>query len=183
MTYPGVYGGHNWQPMSFSPLTKLVYIPGQERHSAYEPDPSYQYKANANNTANKRGGAAGGTAREPEGAENQPQLTTDGFLLAWDPITQKERWRVTGPGVGGYTGGGTLVTGGNLVFHGNAAYDATTGQRLWQSDMADRSVTPISYMADGKQYVSVIARTGPAARVFTFVLDGKAPMPPAPSTR
>jgi quinohemoprotein ethanol dehydrogenase len=181
MTYPGVFGGHNWQPMSFSPLTKLVYIPGQERHSAYEPDPSYQYKPNANNTANKRGGAAAGTAREPEGAEKQPQLTTDGFLLAWDPITQKERWRVTGPGVGGYTGGGTLVTGGNLVFHGNAAYDATTGQKLWQSDMADRSVTPISYLLDGKQYVSVIARTGRDARVFTFVLDGKAPMPPAPA--
>ena len=95
-------------------------------------------------------------------------------------MTQKERWRVTGPTVGGYTGGGTLVTGGNLVFHGNAAYDATTGEKLWQTDMADRSVTPISYMLDGKQYVSVIARPGPAARVFTFVLDGKAEMPPMP---
>jgi quinohemoprotein ethanol dehydrogenase len=42
MTYPGVYGGHNWLPMSFSPLTKLVYIPGQERSSSYEPDPNYQ---------------------------------------------------------------------------------------------------------------------------------------------
>ncbi len=180
MTFPGVYGGHNWQPMSFSPLTKLVYIPGQERSSSYEPDPSYEYKPNANNTANKRGGAAFGKAREPEGAENQPQITTDGFLLAWDPVTQKERWRVTGAGVGGYTGGGTLATGGNLVFHGNAAYNATTGEKLWQTDMADRSVTPISYMLDGKQYVSVFARTGPGTRVFTFVLDGKEPMPPQP---
>jgi quinohemoprotein ethanol dehydrogenase len=180
MTYPGVYGGHNWQPMSFSPLTKLVYVPGQERHSVYEPDPDYQYKPNANNTANKRGGAAFGTGPEPEGADKQPQITTDGFLLAWDPVTQKERWRVTSATVGGYTGGGTLVTGGNLMFHGNAAYDATTGEKLWQSDMADRSVTPISYMLDGKQYVSVIARTGPGARVFTFVLDGKEPMPPQP---
>ncbi len=72
------------------------------------------------------------------------------------------------------------MTGGNLVFHGNAAYDATTGEKLWETDMVDRSVTPISYMLDGKQYVSVIARPGPAARVFTFVLDGKEPMPPPP---
>ncbi len=164
MTFPGVYGGHNWQPMSFSPLTNLVYVPGQERSSSYEPDPSYEYKPNANNTANRRGGAAFGKAPEPEGAENQPQVTTDGFLLAWDPVTQKERWRVTSPTVGGYTGGGTLATGGNLVFHGNAAYDATTGEKLWQTDMADRSVTPISYMLDGKQYISVIARPGPDAR-------------------
>ena len=55
---------------------------------------------------------------------------------------------------------------------------ATTGQKLWQTDMGDRVVTPISYMLDGKQYVSVVARPGPAARVFTFVLDGTAPMPP-----
>src|ERR1700734_3497783 len=27
---PGPLGAHNWQPMSFSPLTGLVYIPGQE---------------------------------------------------------------------------------------------------------------------------------------------------------
>jgi quinohemoprotein ethanol dehydrogenase len=180
MTWPGIYGGHNWQPMSFSPVTKLVYIPGQERKSAYEPDPDYVYKPNANNNSSKRGGGGGGTAPEPEGADKQPEVTTDGFLLAWDPVTQKERWRLTDSSVGGYIGGSTLVTGGNLVFHGNAAYDATTGQKLWETNMGDRAVTPISYMLDGKQYVSVVARPGPAARVFTFVLDGKEPMPPLP---
>lgn len=181
MTWPGIFGGHNWQPMSFSPLTKLVYIPGQERKSAYEPDPDYEYKPNSNNNSSKRGGGGGGTAPEPEGADKQPQVTTDGFLLAWDPVTQKERWRLTDSSVGGYIGGGTLVTGGNLVFHGNAAYDANTGAKLWETNMGDRIVTPISYMVDGKQYVSVVARPGVNARVFTFVLDGNAPMPPVPA--
>jgi len=55
-------------------------------------------------------------ALEPEGAENQPKAT-GGFPLAWDPKTQKERWRLTGPG-GTNGGGGTLATAGNLVFHG-----------------------------------------------------------------
>lgn len=34
--------------------------------------------------------------------------------------------------------------------------------------------------AGWEAYVSVVARSGPATRVFTFVLDGKALMPPAP---
>ena len=67
------------------------------------------------------------------------------------------------------------------MFHGNAAYDATSGQKLWETEMGSQVVTPITYMLDGKQYVSVIARPGRDARVFTFVLDGKAPMPPAPA--
>ena len=67
------------------------------------------------------------------------------------------------------------------MFHGNAAYDATSGQRLWETQMGNQVVTPITYMLDGKQYVSVIARPGTASRVFTFVLDGKEPTPPAPA--
>ncbi len=41
-------------------------------------------------------------------------------------------------------------------------------------------MTPITYMLDGKQYVSLVARPQTNARVFTFVLDGNAEMPPAP---
>ncbi len=61
-----------------------------------------------------------------------------------------------------------------------AAYHAETGVKLWSTDLGGGAVTPISYMLDGKQYVSVIARPVPNARLFTFVLDGTAPMPPAP---
>src|SRR5207237_6771492 len=35
------------------------------------------------------------------------------MLVAWDPVTQKERWRTPG---GGAVGGGTVTTAGNLVF-------------------------------------------------------------------
>ena len=39
------------------------------------------------------------------------------FLVAWDPIAQKEKWRLTfdRPGITG----GTLATAGNLLFHGS----------------------------------------------------------------
>ena len=35
------------------------------------------------------------------------------MLVAWDPVTQRERWRTPG---GGAVGGGTVTTAGNLVF-------------------------------------------------------------------
>ncbi|HMI93088.1 MAG TPA: PQQ-dependent dehydrogenase, methanol/ethanol family, partial [Polyangiales bacterium] len=38
---PGPYGAHNWQPMSFSPQTKLVYIPSQDVPFNYAVDPRY----------------------------------------------------------------------------------------------------------------------------------------------
>ena len=33
---PGPLGGHNWQPMSFSPITGLVYIPAIETAFPYQ---------------------------------------------------------------------------------------------------------------------------------------------------
>jgi hypothetical protein len=63
--------------------------------------------------------------KERRGAENQPKATSGGFLLAWDPVTQRERWRVTD--AGSFGGGFTVTTAGNLVFHGAIAYNAQTG--------------------------------------------------------
>jgi quinohemoprotein ethanol dehydrogenase len=187
---PGPGGAHNWQPMSFSPLTGLVYIPGQESSYTYRVESSFEYNRGTRNmgivsnlgprrpdgTTAPAPPSSGPPAREPEGAADQPKAT-GGFLVAWDPQTQKERWRHTGPG-GTNGGGGTLATAGNLVFHGPIAYDATTGEKLWESDLGGNNVTPITYLLDGKQYVTLFARNYPDNRLFTFVLDGKAPLPP-----
>ena len=35
LIWPGTRGAHNWQPMSYSPDTKLVYIPGRELPGYY----------------------------------------------------------------------------------------------------------------------------------------------------
>ena len=47
--------------MSFSPLTGLVYIPGEESASVYSPDPNFQFKTGYWNT----GMALGGVHRFP----------------------------------------------------------------------------------------------------------------------
>jgi PQQ-dependent dehydrogenase (methanol/ethanol family) len=98
-----------------------------------------------------------------------------GVLIAWDPVTQKERWRVNG---GGH-GGGTLATAGNLVLHvlpdGRfMAYSADKGEKLMevQTGLRGGMGPPITYMLDGKQYVSLMGGTGAVA--------GRGAPPPAP---
>ena len=64
-----------------------------------------------------------------------PKAPAFGRLLAWDPVKQKEAWRVEHVAP---WNGGTLTTAGNLVFQGTAdgrfvAYNATTGEKLWES--------------------------------------------------
>jgi quinohemoprotein ethanol dehydrogenase len=100
-------------------------------------------------------------------------------------VAEKERWRIVdnGPAIraayGASIGGGTLATAGNLVFQGATAYNAQTGEKLWQSDLGGVNVTPVTYMLDGKQYVSLLGGPVTTSHLFTFVLDGKAPMPGA----
>ena len=87
-----------------------------------------------------------------------------GMLVAWDPITQKERWRTPG---GGGIGGGTVTTAGNLVIQvindGHlVAYSADKGQKLLDVNTGLRGGMgpPITFMLDGKQYVALAGGTG-----------------------
>jgi len=86
-----------------------------------------------------------------------------GRLVAWDPKTQKEAWRVDH---GGPWNGGTLSTSGNLVFQGNrnqefAAYHAKTGDKVWSTDVQTGVVAaPMTFEMDGEQYVALVAGWG-----------------------
>jgi quinohemoprotein ethanol dehydrogenase len=79
-------------------------------------------------------------------------------LLAWDPVTQTERWRAP---AGGARFGGTLTTAGNLVFQvvpdGRfIAYHAESGKKIFelQTETKTGMGPPITYLVDGKQYVA-----------------------------
>jgi hypothetical protein len=74
-----------------------------------------------------------------------------------------------------------MSTAGGLVFMGNSAFDASTGEKLWEEPLlGERPVSWISYMLDGKQYLSILARSSPNNRLFTFTLDGGGTMPALP---
>ena len=87
-----------------------------------------------------------------------------GVLIAWDPVTQKERWRKEG---GGSQGGGTLTTATNLLLQvlpdGRLiVYSADTGEQLHEINTGLRlgMGPPTTYMVDGRQYVTLIGGRG-----------------------
>ncbi len=180
--FPGNGGAHNWSPMSFNPNTGLVYIPASTGSSrTFLVEPNFVFQQGRMNTGVPRGG---------RGAPANPRIPTmigptppagqrGGMLVAWDPVTQKERWSAPG---GGGAGGGTVTTAGNLVFQvindGRlVAYSADKGQKLLdiQTELRGGMGPPITYMLDGKQYVSLMGGTGaapqPRPKLLTFALQ------------
>jgi len=155
LVQPMYLGGHNWQPMSFNPVTGLVYIPAQEMAGAFALDPGYAVRPGEFNTA----------VDNKYGALFDREIVS-GHLLAWDPVKQREAWRHPH---GLPWNGGTLTTAGNLVFQGTAdgrflALRADDGYLLWTSHSAGTGIiaAPITYMVDGTQYITVVAGWGGA---------------------
>jgi quinohemoprotein ethanol dehydrogenase len=151
---PTAFGGHNWHPMSFSPQTGLVYIPTHDILGAYRNEENFKYQPGAWNTGTDFNVFATVTKDVVSGA-----------LVAWDPVTQKEIWRHP------YAlpwNGGLLSTAGNLVFEGTSdgrfvAYRASDGVQLWEDHTGTGVIAaPVTYLLDGKQYVSVLAGWGGA---------------------
>jgi quinohemoprotein ethanol dehydrogenase len=171
--FPGPLGAHNWAPMSFNPATGLVYVPSTLMSSStYTVNPStFVYKEGGRNTGTGRGAAA--PDPDPSATPPTPFVPpmvgpTDGqrggVLIAWDPVTQKERWRKEG---GGASGGGTVTTAGNLVLQVLSdgrliAYSADKGEKLHEINTGLRlgMGPPITYMLDGKQYVALTGGRG-----------------------
>jgi PQQ-dependent dehydrogenase (methanol/ethanol family) len=201
LVFPSPYGAHNWHPMSYSPRTGLVYIPVQEMPFVYKDDAKFQYRPGLMNLGVQLTAAA--LPEDPKAAAEILKLVGGG-LLAWNPVTQKEAWRVE---LGMPNNGGTLATAGDLVFQGSAkkefsAYDATDGKRLWSTPVQTGVVAaPMTYAIDGKQYVAVVVGWGGAialvtgrvaamadsvnrSRLLVFSLDGKEQLPePADAPR
>ncbi|MEZ5922061.1 MAG: PQQ-dependent dehydrogenase, methanol/ethanol family [Parvularculaceae bacterium] len=191
---PGPLGAHNWQPMSYSPETGLVYIPAQQIPFMYGDDQFTEKKGGWNTGAN----FLLGSFPTDEATFKALRSALQGKLLAWDPVKQEERWSSAefGP-----WNGGVLSTAGGLVFEGAStanfsAYDAETGEELWKFfTQTGVTAAPITYEIDGEQYVAVAAGWGgayaliaggvvptgseaKAGRILTFKLGAKGELPP-----
>jgi len=159
---PGTQGGLNWAPMTFSPQTKLFYVPGSIINSAFGP----------------------GFSRPP----GQPRA---GTLTAMDPTTNKIVWqkRTTYPLA---SGNGLLSTASGLLFEGISdgnlvAYDIRNGREVWSFQTGAGADTPvITYEAAGTQYLAILAggnsfnlsQTGD--NLWAFKIGGTLPPLPAP---
>ena len=162
---PRQAGAHNWQPMSYSPDTGLVYIPSADGSALFVPQSQdkFVYKPRAWNIGMDFA-AVFKAVLDAVKAGNPPPPAM-GYLKAWDPVTQKEVWHEP---MGGAWNGGVLSTAGNLVFTGGAdgifaAYNARTGEKLWSIDLKTGILAPpMTYTVDGEQYVALMAAWGGA---------------------
>jgi alcohol dehydrogenase (cytochrome c)/quinohemoprotein ethanol dehydrogenase len=158
---PGAGGGHSWHPMAFNPNEGLVYIPAIEAAFPYFPEAGW--KPDRNRGMNTGIDLSAGAMPADAAAREAAAADTKGALIAWDPVTQSERWRVQHRGP---WNGGLLSTGGGLVFQGNAqgnfvAYSAADGSELWSFHAQTGIIAPpITYTVNGEQYVAVLAGYG-----------------------
>ncbi len=147
---PAALGSKDQQPASFSPRTKLFYVPTNHVCMDYEP---FEVKYTAGQPY------VGATLRMFPGPGGHM-----GAVIAWDAATGKIVWsdkeRFS-------AWSGTLVTATDLVFYGTLegylkAVDAKTGTELWRFKTPSGIIgNPMTYIGpDGKQYVAILSGVG-----------------------
>ena len=147
---PHVSGGRGWLPTAYDADSHIVYVPIVEACMDLVPVPD-----------GERGSLTTGvrwTVRpRPEGDGNYGRLEAVNLETGETAWIQRQRAPQTT---------GTLVTAGGLVFAGSldrrfAAYDAATGERLWTTRLNDvPNSSPISFAANGQEYVAVVVGKG-----------------------
>jgi quinohemoprotein ethanol dehydrogenase len=193
--FPNPLGAHGWQPMAFNKKTNLVYLTVRDMSMTYGQDKDWKY-----NQPSFIGSGTGwntGIGFDPSKPVRQdslaPKETPQERLIAWDPVKQQEVWRVPLKGI---WNGGVVTTASGLVFEGTAdgkfrAMDADNGKILWEVNIGSGIIgSPITFEADGKQYVSIAAGWGGVVglrskfteniypgTVYTFALNEKTAMP------
>lgn len=153
---PSLRGASNWMSPSFNPQTGLLYVSTLEqcgvfRSSSQRPVPMLNL---------------GGTGEDPIKSDRGRF-----YLRAIDPKTGKRQWEYPMTG-NAKNWPGTLSTAGGVIFFGDdtgqlVALDANTGRHLWHFGTGQMlTASPVAYMVDGKQYVTIAA----GMDVFSFGL-------------
>jgi alcohol dehydrogenase (cytochrome c)/quinohemoprotein ethanol dehydrogenase len=198
---PSPHGAHSWMPMSFNPKTGLVYLPVQEVGFTYVAAKG-PFKKQLMGTNMGLDFEATSMPQDPK-VKAQVMDSLQGHIAAWDPVNQKEVWRI---GLKGPWNGGALTTAGGLLFEGDAAgefaaYRLDNAQKIWSFDAQSAVMAgPVTYTVGGEQYVAVLAGWGGTyplvpgiislksgnmkniSRVLVFKLGATAKLAPVPTT-
>ena len=152
---PSTSGFKSWRAIAFSPETNALYIPMTLNCE----------RATFGPTERVIGGGGTGPVRRAD--YRHPDAPDHlGQLQALDIRSGEPLWRhrTVSP-----INTAALTTGGGLVFAGDwdrhvYAYDATDGEILWQTRLATSAQGfPVTYLANGKQYLAVPAGVGGAS--------------------
>jgi alcohol dehydrogenase (cytochrome c) len=171
---PADPGGRSWAATAYSPRTGALYLPMQEFCSDTTPNPLGEGEVYT-------GGGRATFARRPiPGTDGNM-----GLVHAVSLTNQEEFWSHRMRSANG--GSAAVATGGGLVFTGNLArffmaFDDTTGEKLWEVRLSNLpNGFPITYTANGKQYVAVPVGRGSGPSNAFAVLTPEIINPPGGS--
>jgi quinoprotein glucose dehydrogenase len=191
---PGVIGGANWGGGAFDPSTGMLYVKTTSNTPAIlrlaEPD-----RSPANPRADEVDADYINRPPSTTFMDGLPLLKPPyGHLTAVDLNRGEIAWRVvlgdtpsirSHPALEGVAlpaklgaagAPGAIVTAGGLVFVGGGdvalnAVDAMTGETLWRFPFDARTTaTPMTYRANGKQYVVIAKGQAETAELVAFAL-------------
>lgn len=163
--WPGVQGATNWYSPSYSPLSGYFYLTVWENKGFYlKGEPKYT-------PGNRYVGSVPDIDMEDDpGYGAIRALNPKTGEKVWEYKTQTKPWS------------GVMTTAGHLLFGSNGgwlsrgremmeayffALDADSGKELWRINLGGTMASnPISYMANGKQMVTMAA----GGAIFTFSL-------------
>ena len=163
---PSLWGGKDWVPAAYSPKTNLLYVPANENlcgslvgaQQKYEPGKLWL-----------------GSEIKDIGLDVRNGAGHVGEIQAWDMNTRTKVWTRT---FESHNWGPVLATGGGLVFAGGTndryfrAFDAKTGELVWQwRTNSGITAVPSSYSVDGVQYIAVQSGWGVDAQRMQDSLD------------
>jgi quinohemoprotein ethanol dehydrogenase len=175
IAFPSGVGGHNFNPMSLSAKTGLVYLPAVHSGmmmAAGVPKPRAQGQMAGGFQVGFITGPLDAAAlppafkalADPEYLRKMPSLEVHASLKAWDPVARKVVWEHRYPSFNDH--GGVLSTAGGLVVQGSIDgnlrfFDDRDGKLLKEIDTGTALVAaPMAYTVDGVEYIAVLAGIG-----------------------
>ena len=146
---PGLTGGPNYGPSSFSPRTGLLYVTGKNDASSIKVKP-------VGDSVEAGPGSPGHFKVFTEIGKTGVTATQN--VVAYEPASGNQVWSVELPGT---TGTGNFVTAGDLLVEAVGrdlyAFDARTGKQLFKTTLtAPSRSTPMTYSAQGTQYIALV---------------------------
>jgi quinohemoprotein ethanol dehydrogenase len=176
LIFPSVAGAHNFNPMSFSARTGLVYIPTVHAGMVLTNKPSLaprqpgrfetgvQMALSPQLLAPQSLPPSMRSMADPAVRRGMPDVAIYASLKAWDPVSGRVVWE--GPRNPFPDHGGVMSTAGGLVVQGGLdgklrVYQDDSGKLLKEIDVGTAMIAaPMSYSVDNVQYIAITAGSG-----------------------